>query len=373
MRQRIVIGCQRVQDSGVHPINHEGLLLPAPTAVSPVSESATSLGSWARAIKTVLDQRGLDGAALCRQVGIDPASTNAETRLPLTATKRLWQLAVQVTGDEALGLHVASAVRPSTFLVLELSMNASSSIAEMFQRIVRFFRIVTDAAEMSFGRQGDEYHLCSDVSSQVVQPAYESTDAFMSLFIRMCRARLGRDFCPRHLYLCRPAPANVDAFTRVLRTPITFGSAQNLLVLDRDSCERQLDDGNAQLAQQGDDIIRQYLARTQGAPAVARSVALDVETVLIEMLPLGEPDQQAVARQLGLSTRSLQRRLAAEGHTWKQLLEATRHKLALHYLCSTTHSIVDIACLLGYSDSANFTRACRRWEGKTPSAIRREK
>jgi AraC-like DNA-binding protein len=351
----------------------EELFLSAPSSSSPLSDSATSLGSWARAVKTALDQRGLDGAALCREAGIDPASTNAETRLPLAATKRLWQLAVQATGDAAFGLHVASAVKPSTFLVLELSLNASSSIAEMFQRLVRFFYVATDAAEMSFTRHDDEYHLCVDVSSQTVRPADESVDAFMSLFVRMCRARLGRDFCPRHLYFCRPAPSDVGAFIRVLRMPVTFGCAQNLLVLDRSSCERQLDDGNAQLAQQGDDIIRRYLARTQNVSAALRSITLDVETVLIEMLPLGEPDQPVVARQLGLSVRSLQRRLADEGHTWKQLLEATRHKLALHYLRGTTHSIVDIACLLGYSDSANFTRACRRWEGRTPSAIRREK
>jgi AraC-like DNA-binding protein len=268
---------------------------------------------------------------------------------------------------------VASSVKPNTFLVMELSLNASGSLAEMFQRLVRFFRVVTDAAEMSFTRHDDEYRLCVDVSSQAEQPAHESIDAFMSLFVRMCRARLGRDFCPRHLYLCRPAPKDIDTFTRVLRMPVTFGGAQNMLVLDRSSCERQLDDGNAQLARQGDDIIRQYLVRTQAAPVVARPIALDVETVLIEMLPLGEPDQQAVARQLNLSTRSLQRRLASEGQTWKQLLESTRHKLALHYLRNTAHSIVDIACLLGYSDSANFTRACRRWEGATPSAIRREK
>jgi AraC-like DNA-binding protein len=347
--------------------------LPATTPLQPASDSATSLGSWARAVRTALDQRGLDGAQLCRQAGIDPASTNAETRLPLVATKRLWQLAVQATGDEAFGLHVASSVKPNTFLVMELSLNASGSLAEMFQRLVRFFRVVTDAAEMSFTRHDDEYRLCVDVSSQAEQPAHESIDAFMSLFVRMCRARLGRDFCPRHLYLCRPAPKDIDTFTRVLRMPVTFGGAQNMLVLDRSSCERQLDDGNAQLARQGDDIIRQYLVRTQAAPVVARPIALDVETVLIEMLPLGEPDQQAVARQLNLSTRSLQRRLASEGQTWKQLLESTRHKLALHYLRNTAHSIVDIACLLGYSDSANFTRACRRWEGATPSAIRREK
>jgi len=346
--------------------------LPGSDPLSPPSGSATSLASWTRAVKTALDQQGFDGSALCRQAGIDPALTTADMRVPLAATTRLWQLAVQATQDSAFGLRVASAVKPNTFLVLELSMNASGSIAEMFQRVVRFFRVVTDAVELSFTRCGDEYHMCIDVASQTERPSDESIDAFMSLFIRMCRARLGREFCPQHLHLMREIPAHAATFDRVLRVPITFGSAQNLLVLDRISCERQLDDGNAQLAQQGDDIIQQYIARTQASPAVARSVALDVETVLIEMLPLGEPGQQAVARQLGLSVRSLQRRLTTEGQTWKQLLESTRHKLALHYLRSTTHSMVDIACLLGYSDSANFTRAFRRWEGKTPSMIRRK-
>jgi AraC-like DNA-binding protein len=77
-------------------------------------------------------------------------------------------------------------------------------------------------------------------------------------------------------------------------------------------------------------------------------------------------DQDAVARALNQSPSTLQRRLRKEGTSYQTLLDSTRRELALHYLREGEHSIADVAFMLGFADQSNFTRAFRRWTGKTP-------
>jgi AraC-like DNA-binding protein len=82
------------------------------------------------------------------------------------------------------------------------------------------------------------------------------------------------------------------------------------------------------------------------------------------------PTGVTVARQLHMSESTLQRRLAREGCRYQQLLDQVRYRLANEYLLSTTLPVAEIACLLGFSDSANFRRSFKRWSNTTPSAMR---
>ena len=98
-----------------------------------------------------------------------------------------------------------------------------------------------------------------------------------------------------------------------------------------------------------------------------------MRVVLLDGLPNGAQSQAEVARQLGLSTRALQRRLAAESTSYGALVDGTRRELALAYLREARHSMTDIGYLLGFSGAASFTRAFRRWTGKTPSEYQRRR
>jgi AraC-like DNA-binding protein len=79
----------------------------------------------------------------------------------------------------------------------------------------------------------------------------------------------------------------------------------------------------------------------------------------------------SIARKLALSTRTLQRRIEAEGTTYQQVLDDTRTDLARHYLQNTALSVAEIAFLLGFSEPNSFYRAFRAWTGTTPDAVRR--
>ena len=85
---------------------------------------------------------------------------------------------------------------------------------------------------------------------------------------------------------------------------------------------------------------------------------------------MGEPSQVLIAKQLGLSERTLQRRLQEEGTTFNQLLESTRKDIALGYLANPKLAAYEVSFLVGYTEPATFFRAFKRWTGKTPQEYR---
>jgi AraC-like DNA-binding protein len=91
-----------------------------------------------------------------------------------------------------------------------------------------------------------------------------------------------------------------------------------------------------------------------------------VRALILQAMPSGEIDQVDIARSLHQSTSTLQRRLRREGTSFQGLLSEIRREKALEYLRSGRHSLADITFLLGFADQSNFTRAFRRWTGKTP-------
>lgn len=330
-----------------------------------MAHTATALTSWARAIKRALEAAGCDAAALFREAGLDPRALDDPTaRYPIENTTRLWRLAVAATGDSAFGLKVASSVTQTTFHALGYTLIASATLKEAFERVVRYFRIVTDAGELELRREGDAYHFLLKPPAGL-QPADEAIDAFVSVFVRLCRAQAGRDFAPLRIDFRRPRPADVAAFERVLRAPLAFGAPVTRIVFAREPFERPLEGANPELARHNDAIVLRHLARLGKQNIRAR-----VESALIERLSHGEPSQAEIARALHLSTRSLQRRLTEAGTSYKALLDETRRSLATSYLADPHYSVSEVTYLLGFSDTSSFSRAFRRWTGKAPSAHR---
>lgn len=332
--------------------------------------SASALTSWARAIRRTLDEGGQDSAALFAAAGLDPAALDdPNARYPVSRTTRLWRLAVEASGDDAFGLGVARNVGITTFHALGYALSASATLHEVFERMVRYFDVITDVAKLALDPVDDGYRLTIRIAAPGDELAPEAIDAFSALIVRMCRGRLGRrDFSPRLLRLRRPTPQNRAAFERLFRAPIQFSADENAVYLDGHLLDMPLEGANPELARHNDEIVQRYLARLRQDDVVTR-----VRTALIELLPSGEPGATAVAERLHLSQRSLQRRLAEAGQSFNAVLIDTRHQLAQSYLRDPNLSIGEIAYMLGFGDMSSFTRAFRRWAGCSPSDFRARK
>jgi AraC-like DNA-binding protein len=115
-----------------------------------------------------------------------------------------------------------------------------------------------------------------------------------------------------------------------------------------------------------DQLNMDYLAKLREGSLVHR-----VKAGIIDSLPSGPVANEKVARELGMSVRSLQRRLAEAGTSFRDLLDTSRQEMAQSYIREPEIELVEIAFLLGFSDQSAFSRAFKRWTGNSPNEVRK--
>lgn len=333
------------------------------------SAQHTVLASWARVIRRTLEASGCDSAPLLAQAGLSPAMLDDPNgRCPAQAMARLWRLSTQATGDDAFGLKAARHVMPTTFHALWQAQSASQTLKDAFERVARHFHVVTDAWSLQFAPQGDHEHVVRLLApASGIAPEPESIDAAAALVVYTARSLLGnRSIAPTRIELQRAAPRNLESFERTFRCPIGFGADGNRIVWPTSLIGARLEGANPELARHSEALLTTYLAGIHKDNTVAQ-----VRACLADLLPRGEPSQAQVAQQLNCSVRTLQRRLSDQGTSFTDLLDRTRHELALSHLAEPGNSVSEVAYLLGFADTSNFTRAFRRWTGSSPTEHRR--
>jgi AraC-like DNA-binding protein len=325
------------------------------------------LSSWTRTIVDALMARGIDAAAVLAEAGFcknDFRDPNA--RLPAEATVRLWRVAVAHTGDPAFGLEVARHVGQTTFHGLGVAVLASATLRDGINRLVRYNRLVSDASELCLEISGRDACVSLRPRLGFESPAYEVTDAVMALITRTCRLVTNRSFALGSVFYRRPTPSDLWPYERLYRCPINFGTDLDALVFDASQLDQTLVMANPELARHNDEAVREYLARIDHG-----SVVDQVRSQLVNRLA-DRPTPQLVARALGMSQRSLQRRLHEHGTSYEAVLGEVRKELACAFLREGRYAVGELAFMLGFEDASAFARAFRRWMGISPSAYRHD-
>jgi AraC-like DNA-binding protein len=252
-----------------------------------------------------------------------------------------------------------------TFHALGFSLAASGSVREAFDRMVRYYRLVSDITTIRFEEIGPTYRV-EILTEPRTHPGIAAIDAIVAVAVRLCRSLTDRRFSPLSVELKRAAPADLSPFARCFRAPITFGAGADALVLPKAKCDERIQGANPEIARANDLVAAQALARWDRSQLADR-----IRILVMDRLATGAPSQAEIARALGMSPRALQPRHTVETTTFAALIDDTRRELALAYLREGRHSMTDIGYLLGFSGAASFTRAFRRWTGQTPSDYQR--
>ncbi len=195
-------------------------------------------------------------------------------------------------------------------------------------------------------------------------------DFTLSMILSMCRMNYGAELHPMSVSLRRPRTKRSITLGPLLRgCKMVFGAREDSFLLDHRTAEMPLAvTGNQELAATFDLILSEQLAALTRTDLQARCKSL-----LLQQLTSGEPSEEVLAGQLGMSGRSLQRKLAEAGLTYGQVLAETRYELAQRYLDDPNRSVTEITFLLGFSEHSAFTRAFKRWSGKAPTSYRAER
>lgn len=325
----------------------------------------TTLAITLAPLKEALQSYGVDFGALAREVGLDvELLTRPNARLPAARIQRLWQLAAARVADPLFGIRVGKLARPGIFHAVGLGIVSSTSLLKALQRIERYSSVVSTNGRVALVRQDPYVSLESRPTEDTFMLAPESMEALAVALCRILQQCAGPTATPVTVRLKHQSAAPVEAFREVLGCPVEFNAPNIALVFDAEAATQPVFSGNPELAAEADRLAARYLEGMVPDSASAR-----VRSLLMKAMPSGEFDQDGIARALHQSTSTLQRRLREEGTSYQQLLDTTRRDLALEYLRDGRHSLADIAFLLGFTDQSNFTRAFRRWTGKTPSQL----
>jgi AraC-like DNA-binding protein len=326
----------------------------------------TTSSNWALGIVQALEMGGVDCRAIFPELGLDYAAlSDPDARFPQDGMTRLWQRAVELSGNQAIGLNMAKVVRPASFHVVGYALMSSRTLKEGFARMVRYQRIIGEGADLSFRPTSQGYELTLAIHGDRLPAARQSIEASLAYALAFCRWMTGKPIQPLQVLFQSAAPADLQPFEQVFQGPLKFNADHYGLLFDRADMDMPLPTANESLAQLHDRFAGEYLARFSES-----RVTHQARQVLCRLLPQGEPKREVVAQTLHLSQRTLQRRLQEEGTSFQQLLDDTRRELAQQYLAQASLSLLEVAYLLGFADPSNFFRAFRRWFGVTPGEYR---
>lgn len=326
------------------------------------------LASMSQALWRILESQDIDPAQVFRDAGLDTRSWNEPyARFSDAALDRAWIKAIELTSNPCLGLMAGRFSNPVSLHALGFAVLASDSLYDAMSRLVRYTDLISIGLKLQLSVAGEDCRLAIDPVSLQPGALAARTDAFLSGLIDVSRTMTSNDLAPKALTLRRRAPRCAAEYYALFRAPITFAATTDSITFERGIAERPLPTSNRVLARQCEQIIDDYLIRFS-----ANTFSDRVRTRLIELLSSGAFAEADVARKMNVSPRTLQRRLADEGTSFKVLLDEARQELALRFIGERSLSIKEASYLLGFSEPGNFSRAFKRWTGTTPSSYRTE-
>lgn len=353
--------------SGEHAAPRRGAAPePAPRAASEATGFAQSLQIAAATAAAIY---GVEPSAIAAALGGPPASAgDPVARVPHAAIVRCWgELA---RGRDDFGLQAARRLGVAQRTLVDYAMMSASDVGGALSTFVRFQRWMHDASSHRLEIAGDAAILRFAVAPPLRLPPalWDFLTATAALRVRMLA---GADASPTRVHLARPPHEHEAGAAALFGAPVFYGAPEPAVVWPRSALRRPL------VAR--DDTLHRLLARQlevalslpTGEGPVDERVADDqrvaLRRVLASALLRGEVGLAVIARQLGTSARSLQRRLLADGTTFQAELDAARQALAERLLAEPGASVKAVAYAVGFAQLPAFTRAFRRWTGRAPA------
>ena len=336
-----------------------------------MSELSVAAGA-ARGVMDFAVSKGASRQALLERSGIDPrALEDQDNRIAFSKYVALTRAGKELSGDPALALHFGEAVELSEMSILALLGPASGTMIDAFTQFNRYARL---AVEVDLGtperfqlKPGDGGLWLTDtrINPNDFPELTESTFARTVCSIRLIASGSdpgGRTQVLKAVHVTHSDPGYRDEYDRIFRAPVVFDSDKNALLLDPAIMSHKVPSQGRYvfglLSERADALLKSL--------ENAKSTRGRVESHLLPLLHTGDVGIEAIANKMGVTRWTLFRRLKAEGVSFEKLLDELRHKMALHYLSGKKVSVNETAYLVGFSEPAAFSRAFKRWTGKSP-------
>ena len=327
----------------------------------------TAQGGLSRLAIARLKSAGVPVAPLLRRVGLTPeVIADPEARLSVRSQITLLDEAAIALKDDCIGFTMARDFDLREIGLLYYVMASSQTLGDALKRLARYSRITNEALVFGY-REGNRLIISLSYSGVPRHSDRHQIEFCMFAVLRICRVLAGQNFVPQHFSIAHNRSGGTSEMARFVGTKVEFGADTDEFALNVDAREMPVIHSDTYL----NDLLLKYceaaLTDRRGNVSQLRT---RVENAISSLLPHGRVVVDDVARSLGMSKRTLARKLSDEGLNFTEVLQQLRRDLAVRYLDDRKLHISKIAWLLGFNEVSAFTHACRRWTGKTPSQMR---
>ncbi len=320
-------------------------------------------------ITTALVERlgglGVDVEQVLRRTNV-PRSRFAGPKANVTTDEffAFWRALEDAGGGRDLGLRAGGETLPHQYNVATMAALHSETLGDAWKKLARYKRLVCPE-QITIEVAGGEARLRYEWLLAAVEPPQLLVDGIFASALALARRGTGKHLVPRRVELARRR-ADEPMLRQHFACEVCFDAPVDLLVFDEGALAEPFVTHNAQLLEVLVPGLEAALAEDQGA----RTVADDVRVALSRRICGERPAVDKVARSLGMSARTLQRRLGELGTSYQALLDDVRRRSARRLLASTDLDSGEVAFLLGFEELNSFTRAFHSWEGTTPTRWR---
>jgi AraC-like DNA-binding protein len=315
-----------------------------------------------------IEAAGANPDHVLKAVGVDrEVLSDPQGFIPFVDFARILEGAAHATGDDCFGLHFGERFHPKNIGPLVYVVLHSPTMMVGFENVARYLRVHNEAVKVSFAMAEKWAYLRSVRADLPVEIHRQQQEYSMAVGLGTIRLMAGTEWVPVEVQFEHEPPSHTSEQARVFGAPVSFGCAANVLVVEREFCERQVPASDARLY----PILRQYLDRILDEMPREDELLASVRRAIGECMRHGDPALTQVAGTIAMGPRTLQRRLKDHGADFKGLINDTRRRFSLAYLRDRKNTLTEIAYLLGYAEVSAFNRAFKRWTGSTPSDYRR--
>jgi AraC-like DNA-binding protein len=316
----------------------------------------------------VLRQMGHDADPIILAAGLEKtAFGDPETIVPYAAVGRFLALCAERTNCPHIGLIIGGRRGVGALGTVGMLVREAPDVHSGLTDLVRYLGLHDRGAVPLFSAEPDRFTISYAIYAQTASGSDIISDIAAVIGFNLVRELCGVGALPTDVFLIRAKPADPTPYQRFFQAPVRFGAETTGLAFSSGLLARRID--------RADPDLRRLLVRQieQLESTVPSNFSGWVRRIAAMRIADGDCSIDHVARIIGINKRTLNRRLSAEGTSFRQLLEETRLQAAQQMLADNSIPLAQIAVALGYSEASAFTRAFQRWCGFCPLEWRSRK
>jgi len=272
--------------------------------------------------------------------------------------------------DQTLGpgfsVRVGQQMKMDDYGVLGLSWKTCSKAGEIFERCERYFHLLSNTYVFKVKKEAgiSRVHLFRDAYRRGVALSNEAT---FSATVVVLQAMTEKDINPIKVSFKHQAPNNLKSYHNAFKCPILFNQPHNFIAYSTVDLETRTAKADSSINK---FLVERVEEEKQGIEVNAIKLVTDVENLIKDALPSGIPSIIQIGEYMGMSSRTLTRRLSENGITFRVLVKQTQEKISKELLRNSASTVSEIAFQTGFSEQSAFSRAFKRWTGQSPLEYR---